>query len=312
MWHEPAYPTGAHLGSSLDVNAFSRDAFWDIIDNYGGTIGFVGHEHNYARRHIDAAMNETVSGTRFTFERKVYHVTVGSAGAPPLSTYSSKLNVDVPPKAIYHYAVVDVADNRVSVKVYDSKGALIDSFAPTPTLANVTTSTLAAFTDIPSDAWYVPYVVELASKGIISGYPDGIFKPGNSITRAEFAKMICIAMGWTIENPTISSFSDVTRDYWALRYIETAKAYGIISGYPDGTFRPNNHITRAEIAKVIAGILNLPAGSSAFTDIGTHWAKDYISACVTAGVINGYPDNTFRPDSTATRAEAAKMIAGMI
>ncbi|MBE0446986.1 MAG: S-layer homology domain-containing protein [Actinobacteria bacterium] len=308
MWHEPAYPTGSHVGSSLDVNKYARAAFWDILDNYGGTMGFVGHEHNYTRRHIDSNMNETINGTKFTFERKIYQVTVGSTGAPLLSTYSSTLNVDVPPKAVYHYAVVDVADNLVTVKVYDGKDTLIDSFAPVPAMSNTTTPAPAGFIDIPSDAWYRPYVIELVAKAIISGYPDGTFRPNNPVTRAEFTKMICLAMGWTIENPANPSFSDVSKDSWTFKYIETARAYGITSGYPDGTFRPNIDMTRAEITKFIAEILDLPVGSSTLTDISAHWAQEYINSCVSADVINGYPDGTFRPDSTATRAEATKMI----
>ncbi|NCO65208.1 MAG: metallophosphoesterase [Candidatus Aquicultor secundus] len=127
--HEPAYPTGSHLGSSLDANKLSRDKLWTIFDARGVTLVFVGHEHNYARRHIDSAMNETIKGTRFGFKRKIYQVTSGSVGAPPTSTYKSKTGVDVPPKAVYNYSVVDVSGGKVSVRVFDSKNKCIDKFS---------------------------------------------------------------------------------------------------------------------------------------------------------------------------------------
>lgn len=168
------------------------------------------------------------------------------------------------------------------------------------------------FSDVPSNAWYKDAVSRLASQEILGGYSDGTFKPDKNITRAEFAKMICLAMGWTLDNPTQSSFGDVARGDWEYRYVETARAYGVISGYQDGTFKPNKNITRAEIAKIIAEALNLPAGSSTLSDIGSSWARSYINSCVKAGIIKGYADNTFGPSNTATRAEAASMIAGML
>ncbi|MBE0447207.1 MAG: S-layer homology domain-containing protein [Actinobacteria bacterium] len=168
------------------------------------------------------------------------------------------------------------------------------------------------FSDVPPDAWYEDFVLKLISLGIINGYSDGTFRPDENVPRAEFTKMICLAMGWSLEDPDKASFPDIAKGNWAYKYIETAKAHGVIHGYPDGTFSPGRNITRAEIAKIIAKTLNLPSGASTFTDISTHWAKDYICSCAKAGIVNGYPDNTFRPNSTATRAEAAKMIAGVL
>lgn len=128
FFHEPAYPTGSHFGSSLDHNRLARDKFWTVLDANNITLAFVGHEHDYARRHIDSAMNETVNGTRFSYKHKIYQITNGSAGAPPTSRYKSKTGVDVPPKAVYNYSVVDVSGGKVSLKVYDIKDRLIDKF----------------------------------------------------------------------------------------------------------------------------------------------------------------------------------------
>ena len=168
------------------------------------------------------------------------------------------------------------------------------------------------FSDIPSNAWYKDFVSKLISLDIIGGYSDGTFKPNKTVSRAEFAKMICIAIGWTLENPTKSSFKDVSKASWAWKYIETAKMHSIINGYNDGTFKPDSSITRAEIAAIIAKAKKLAKGSSKLKDINNCWARDYINSCVEVGVIGGYPNNIFKPNNTATRAEAAKMIAAIV
>jgi len=168
------------------------------------------------------------------------------------------------------------------------------------------------FKDAPSNAWYVPYLDKLVNKGAIAGHSDGTFRPDKGVTRAEFAKMLVLARGWSLKEFQRDSFIDVTADHWAYRYIQTAEVNNAMVGYKDGTFRPDKNITRAEIARVVAGSLYLSPGGNLLKDIDSCWAKDYINACVQAGIVNGYPDNTFRPDNTATRAEAAKMISGML
>lgn len=82
----------------------------------------------------------------------------------------------------------------------------------------------------------------LASKGIIGGYTDGTFRPNNNISRAEVAKMVCIAIGWELKAPATPSFSDVAKDNWAYMYVETAKAHGVLNGYKDGSFGPNKRV----------------------------------------------------------------------
>ena len=168
------------------------------------------------------------------------------------------------------------------------------------------------FSDVAPGAWYKDFVDRLVLENIIGGYSDNTFRPNNNISRAEFAKMICAAMGWTLLEPASPSFSDASRAHWAYKYIETAKAYGALSGYPDGTFGPTRNITRAEIATIIAKTLNLASGSSTLNDISSHWAEGYINACVKEGIIGGYSDNAYRPNNTATRAEAAKMVVGTL
>ncbi|HZD59517.1 MAG TPA: S8 family serine peptidase, partial [Anaerolineae bacterium] len=91
------------------------------------------------------------------------------------------------------------------------------------------------FKDVPVTYWAYSYIYYLAEKGIVSGYPDNTFRPANPVTRAEFSKMICLAMGWTLVDPATASFPDVAKSYWAYKYIETARAHGAVIGYPDGS-----------------------------------------------------------------------------
>jgi len=195
------------------------------------------------------------------------------------------------------------------ISAYNTKGVESEKAGP----VSITLDKRAnPFKDIEESYWAFNYILNLTDKGIIGGYSDGTFRPINNVTRAEFAKMICLAMGWDLIEPQTPSFKDVPKSSWAYKYIETAKAKGVIGGYNDATFRPTNNITRAEIAKIVAETLKLPTGTSTLKDVGSHWAKDYIDACTKAGIVGGYSDNTFRPNNTATRAEAVKMVSGMI
>lgn len=128
FFHEPAYPTGAHLGSSLDSNKLQRDKLWQVVDSSSNPIVFCGHEHNYSRRHINSDFDETVSGQTFRFEKSVSQITVGTFGAPVYSQYKDKKNVDVPPIPKYHYAIVDINQSKIHVTVYDLDGNIIDQF----------------------------------------------------------------------------------------------------------------------------------------------------------------------------------------
>jgi hypothetical protein len=204
-------------------------------------------------------------------------------------------------KTVYKYYVtaIDKAGNE------SNKSAVAEA-ALTDVLGAVT------FSDTPASAWYKPFISKLVTGKIISGFPDGTFRPNESITRAEFAKMICLAMKWNVVTPAKSSFTDVAANHWARGYIETAKAHGAITGYPDGTFGPSSRITRAEIATIIAKTLRLGAGSTSLWDVKGSWAKNYIGSCVKAGIISGYTDGTFKPAGRATRAEGAKMVAGTV
>ncbi len=148
--------------------------------------------------------------------------------------------------------------------------------------------------------------------GYIIGYPDGTVRPENYITRAEVATIFfrmltdeSRARVWSQNN----SFSDVSATDWFNNAVSTLENAGVIGGYSDGTFRPNEYITRAELVKIAVSFYGTSAGKDThFSDTSAHWANDFIEAAREMGFIDGYTDGTFRPDRLVTRAEAMKII----
>jgi hypothetical protein len=168
------------------------------------------------------------------------------------------------------------------------------------------------FVDLPETYWAYSYIGYLFCNSVISGYADGTFRPGGSTTRAQLTKMVTLGMGWPLYNPVVPDFSDVPFDSPYYQYIETAYVHGIISGYSDGTFRPGNDVTRAQVAKMLvlakAWTLYFPAYPD-FVDVPPDdWAYGYIESAFTHGIISGYADGTFRPGSPVNRGQFSKML----
>jgi len=176
-----------------------------------------------------------------------------------------------------------------------------------------------SFDDI-SGHWAKADVELLASKLIVDGTSDTTFEADRGITRAEFAALVVRSLGLTPDS-TSSAFSDVKSNAWYAGVVAAAAKAGIINGYEDGTFRPNNQISREELAAMVVRAMKF-AGLN--TDISAAkknqllskfedadnivWAHNEIAAAIDAGVINGLTDTTIGSDSNATRAESATML----
>ena len=146
----------------------------------------------------------------------------------------------------------------------------------------------------------------------IVGYGHGDVQPQNSITRAEVAAIFfrLLEDGIRSENFTHQNdFSDVAADAWYCSSVSTLSRMGIIAGYPDGTFRPNAPITRAEFAAIATRFDNNGDKTPVnFNDIIGHWAEDEITVAANHGWVSGYGDGTFRPESRITRAETMSLV----
>lgn len=145
----------------------------------------------------------------------------------------------------------------------------------------------------------------------IMGYPDGTVQPEGEITRAEACTIFFRLLTDSSRDyyfARTNDYTDVNAGDWFNNAISTLSNAGIVTGYNDGTFRPNQPITRGEMAKIIANFANLNKGTKSFTDLSGHWSKTYVELAAGNGWIAGYPDGSFRPDQKITRAETVTMI----
>ena len=147
------------------------------------------------------------------------------------------------------------------------------------------------------------------------GYADGTFGPERNMTRAEVTTMFARLLTEQIEaDKTYSStFNDVAKDCWAANYIGYMQQFGIVTGYEDGSFRPDAPVTRAEFAAIASRFEKLTQGSASFTDVpDTHWAVRYINFAATRGWVTGYEDGSFKPEHSITRAEVAAVTCRLL
>ncbi len=163
-------------------------------------------------------------------------------------------------------------------------------------------------TDI-SGHWAENAIQSLVGMDAIAGYPDKTFRPDNTITRAEFATVLVKA--FDLPDGQGKVFNDTTT-HWAKDYISAAYAAGIIQGYDDTRFGPDDLITREQMAIMIvkAAKLQQASGQLSFADSGkvSVWAYSWVMSAVNNQLMSGYEDNTFRPQNNATRAEAVTVI----
>ncbi len=158
----------------------------------------------------------------------------------------------------------------------------------------------------------VPEVFTDDHYAYIVGYPDGSVQPGGQITRAEVATIFFRLLTEEVRQANMVSeneFSDVNPGNWFNNAVSTMAAMGIVNGYPDGSFRPNAPITRAEFAAIASRFdANASEEGDWFSDISGHWAEKAIIKAVNNGWIKGYDDGTFRPNQNITRAEAMTLV----
>lgn len=159
--------------------------------------------------------------------------------------------------------------------------------------------------------WAKPQIEKWVGKGLASGYPDNTFRPDNTISRAEFVSLVNRAFGKQ-NSASTSTFKDVEASDWFYKEVAAAQAAGYISGYEDGTFRPNDPVTRQEAASIVFRLLKLEKTSAQVyfkdADSISQWARDAVYSVAAKKVMNGYPDATFRPFGMITRAETLVML----
>lgn len=157
--------------------------------------------------------------------------------------------------------------------------------------------------------WAASYIQSLSQRQIITGYPDGSFKPEQTVTRAQFTSMVVRALQLPI--PASSDFPDTT-GHWAAGSLAAARLYGIIDGFPDGLAHPDDPLTRSQMAAMFVRALHLTQTGNDFPDTAHHWARSFIQKIAAYSFMTGLPDGSFGPDQAATRAQSAAVIARIL
>jgi hypothetical protein len=233
----------------------------------------------------------------------------GDEGKPtgPLTLKVNGANVAIAPDGTFSASVpvntygkklvqVEAADNAGTTAMLESRMVRLNSFA-----------------DVPDGYWAKSPIENNATVGLVQGYPDGNFKPERALTRAELATLLVRAKGIKVpDGRARQAFKDVKPDFWAAKYIDIAQREGLIKGYPDKTFRPNNKINKAEGIAVLVRFDQAKLAdvdSKPYWDVSTsHWAAKYIQAAKENGMLKYVERNRLRPKEALVRSESVEML----
>lgn len=183
--------------------------------------------------------------------------------------------------------------------------------SPTPDAAET-----VGFSDISANYWAYPFITALVQRDIISGFPDGTFRPDAPVTRAEYAAMLQKAFD---KPPALAAvnYKDVASDFWASEAIQEVSRNGFLAGYPNNIFRPTQQIPRVQALVALANGLGIPRPTTPAQVLQTYqdaaqipgYATGAVAAATQAGLAVSYPQsNTLEPNEKATRADAAAFI----
>ncbi|MGE5381246.1 MAG: S-layer homology domain-containing protein, partial [Methylocystaceae bacterium] len=247
----------------------------------------------------------------------VYHFQVGGAAhytfAKPI-TLSFNFNPSTVPvganPAVFYYD--DQAKKWVNI------GGVVTGSTITITIDHFSQFTVMAikpmlqFTDL-NNHWAEDFVNKLIAKGVINGYPDGSFKPEQTMTRAEFITVVARAFSLTTDEAYTLTYQDEKIiPTWAKSYVTACAKAGVLPSIWGNKLNSNNNITRAEIVYIVGQAMKIkiaPNTKLPFKDQIPSWAAGYVQWAVDYGIIIGYPNKTFKPNITATRAEACAILS---
>lgn len=175
------------------------------------------------------------------------------------------------------------------------------------------------FVDIEDIEWASPAIIALADKGIVAGKGDGYFMPNDNITREEFVKILVNAMGYGNESYKGNVFADVTEEDWFCSFVNIAYTKKLVNGIGDDMFGTGQLISRQDMVVMLYNALKmreaeLPPGEADFDDKDkvAEYAVNAVDTLYTMGVVNGVSDSEFDPLGNATRAQAAKVVYGLL
>jgi len=289
----------------------------------------------------DNAFGVGLSMSGFSFDY-AYHTFAGSPNidnhyfslsysAPvPVAEYKKPLSIDVPTDRLITFEskvavsgrVLDPAIRRLTINDLPLKFTLQGDFSTVFDLKigknmirlnddKIRVLRLITFPDVQAGYWVDKPISMLAMSKIITGYPDGTFRPEGNITRAEMCTLLMKTLSAESSRIAPAKFSDLNNKHWAFNYISQAAALGIVKGYPDGGFRPNGKITRAEGLAMVARFdgISEEAYNQDFNDVkDDFWAARIIAGARKAGILKYLEMKPFEPNRQLTRAETVEML----
>jgi len=278
------YPSVLAVGSVMwDKNQFTRSLF----SYFGQDLDFV-------------APGEEIFSTYNGTGEEEYGISTGTSMASPFVAGMAALYMEAYPNLSSKQITIHMRKSAEDLGVPGKDMEYGYGLVQPPLSKDV----VNVFPDVADNTWYTKEVSDLFMKGIISGNKDGNFYPYNPITRAEAVTMIGRALKYSGDSSS-TNFSDVPSGHFASGYINNTTSEGIIFGFSDGTFRPNLHIIRGDVAVILQRAFELPdAESSHFADVSNQ--KHYfnaINSLFEQNITQGYKDNAFKPDLNITRAQ---------
>ncbi|UYZ13133.1 MULTISPECIES: S-layer homology domain-containing protein [Brevibacillus] len=209
------------------------------------------------------------------------------------------------------------ADQIIMLEELEKHPDLVEEFGENSLIGQFVAMTLAPqeppFVDVPDTHWAFQEISLLKEMGIVNGYGQNEFKPNNPITRSEFVTMAVKALGLEPSAKSLTAKDKNQVPAWAKESWQTAVETGLIKGYNDGTIRPNQKISRAEMVTILVRGLQMPMENGykltyADTREIPNWAIPYVKTATANGLVKGSPDNRFAPHKNASRAEVATVL----
>jgi len=255
------------------------------------------------------AKNQNGNGYTGNFEDSIQVSSVRGSFEVTDSSLESK-DFDDSGKATDSMEAMSVAKDRVRV-IYDGKNYYSDWFE----IVDPDSSSSQLFSDVPLGSKYAESTRYLASAGVINGYPDGTFKPDNTVTRVEALKLIFEAADLDISKGN-APFDDIGKNEWYSKYLYTAYKKKVVNGYPDGTFKPTNVVSRAEFFKMLfismKSKVDKTPDSSPFTDVNVEdWFAPYVVYAAEIGIVDTSTP-LFDPGAGMSRGEVADALYKMV
>lgn len=288
------------------------------VHDSGDEVVYPDVEEKTTASTVTTETTETTTAATESTETTTVKKTSGGGGSGAVVNSSKSSSVTTTEAATGDEATEATTDENGSSDVTEptTSSAKTDAaFTVNPPAAD---GTAPVFSDVPAAHWANEAVETLAKAGIVNGITSDIFGVNTNTKRADFAVMLVRALG--IDAADGASFSDVDSSKYYADAVATAKAYGIVNGYSDGTFRPESNITRQEMMVMVVNALKA-AGATIDTDTAcldsfndasdiASYARTSVAALVNAGIVNG-SNGAINPVKDITRAETAQIVKGV-